>query len=81
MASEQVVWIVFIGVGVILFKKIILLGLYDRFNFRICGGSVILSIMLCFHLQEYLRSHCHGCRSETGSIEGLLYASYRGVYG
>ena len=35
--------------------------------------------MLCLSLQEYLRSHCHGCRSETGSIEGLLYASYRGV--
>ena len=28
--------------------------------------------MLCLPLQEYLRSHCHGCRSETGSIEGLL---------
>ena len=48
MASEQVVWIVSVGVGVVLFKKIILPGLYDRFNFRIRGGSVILSICCAF---------------------------------
>ena len=42
MASEQVVWIVSVGVGVVLFKEIMLFGLYNRFNFRICGGSVIL---------------------------------------
>ena len=71
MASEQVVWIVSVGVGVVLFQKILLFGLYNRFNFRICVRSVI---MLCLPLQEYLRSHCHGCRSETGSIGGLLYA-------
>ena len=44
MESEQVVWIVSVGVGVVLFKKILLFGLYNLFNFRICGGSVILSI-------------------------------------
>ena len=48
MASEQVVWIVSVGVGMVLFKKILLFGLYDHFNFRICGGSVILSIFCAF---------------------------------
>ena len=50
-ASEQVVWIVSVGVGVILFKKILLFGLYIIIvlnNFRICGGSVILSICCAF---------------------------------
>ena len=27
--------------------------------------------MLCLPLQEYLRSHCHGCRSETGREDVL----------
>ena len=48
MASEQMVWIVSVGVEVILFKKILLLGLYNRFNFRICDGSLILSICCAF---------------------------------
>ena len=48
MASKQVVWIVSVGVGVVLFKEILLFGLYDRFNFGICGGSVILSICCVF---------------------------------
>ena len=48
MASKQVVWIVSVVVGVVLFKKILLFGLYNRFNFRICGGSVILSICCSF---------------------------------
>ena len=50
MASKQVVWIVSVGVGVVLFKKIMLFGLYGRFNFRICGGSVILSTLCCAFL-------------------------------
>ena len=48
MASKQVVWIVSVGVGVVLLKQILLFHLYDRFNFRICGGSVILSICSVF---------------------------------
>ena len=48
MASEQVVCIVSVGVGVVLFKKMLLFGLYNRFNFRIRGGSVILSICCAF---------------------------------
>ena len=48
MASKQVVWIISVGVGVVLFKKILLLGFYNRFNLRICGGSVILSICCAF---------------------------------
>ena len=48
IASKQVVWIVSVGVGVVLFKEILLFGLYDRSNFGICGGSVILSICCAF---------------------------------
>ena len=48
MAREQVVWIVSVGVEVVLFKKILLFGLYNGFNFRICGASVILSICCAF---------------------------------
>ena len=48
MASKQVVSIISVGVGVVLFKKILLFSLYDCFNFRICGGSVILSISCAF---------------------------------
>ena len=40
MASKQVVWIVFVGVGVVLFKEILPFGLNDRFNFGICGGGL-----------------------------------------